>query len=66
VEEPEDFKIEVVGGEGKEYLIDGVQFDTARGNEFTEGGWGQVVISPKNQTTHTKFKVRMEILDDLD
>lgn len=64
VEEPEDFKIEVVGGEGKEYLIDGIDFATERGNGFTEGGWGQVLISSKNQTTHTKFKIRMEIGDD--
>ena len=63
VEEPQDFKIEVIGGEGKEFLIDGINFATDRGNKFTEAGWGQVIISPKKQTTNTKFKIRMEICD---
>jgi hypothetical protein len=44
-------------------MTDGIQFDTDRGNEFTEAGWGEVIISPKAQTTHTKFKIVMEICD---
>ena len=44
--------------------IDGIDFATERGNEFTEGGWGQVIISPKGRTTRTKFKIVMEIEDD--
>ena len=57
---PATAKIELIGGEGREFFVDGVNYDTdAKDN--TEAGWGRVAITDTASTTLTNFKVEMEI-----
>ena len=57
---PASAKIELIGGEGREFFVDGVNYDTdAKDN--TEAGWGRVAITDTASTTLTNFKVEMEI-----
>lgn len=58
---PEDAKIESIGGEGRQFDVDGVNYDTPD-KENTEAGWGQVVITDTAKGTHTEFLVEMEIV----
>lgn len=57
---PEMPVINVIGGEGQQFVVDGINFDTYR-KENTEAGWGQVIISPAIQTANTDFLVEMEL-----
>ena len=57
---PENACVEFIGGEGREFLVDGVNYDTSV-KETTEYGWGQIVVTDKAKGTHTAFKVEMEI-----
>ena len=57
---PENPCITVTGGEGQAFLVDGKNFEPDRSID-TEWGWGQVVITPANQTATTEFLVEMEL-----
>jgi heparin/heparan-sulfate lyase len=60
--EPAECKIEIIGGEGKRFLVDGVNYE----DECLEGkecGWGRIEISPKNASKRDTFLVEMEIKD---
>ena len=57
---PASAKIELIGGEGREFFVDGVNYDTdAKDN--TEAGWGRIAITDTAKSTLTEFKVEMEI-----
>jgi len=57
---PEDPVITCIGGEGQQFVVDGVNYDTNR-KENTECGWGQIIISPGAQKKVTEFVVEMEL-----
>ena len=58
---PENAKIEIIGGEGREFEIDGVNYvpDIV---ENTEAGWGQIVITDVRPVKETEFLVELEIV----
>ena len=58
---PVNAQIELIGGEGREFLVDGINYDTSV-KETTEYGWGQIVIRDPKESKSTKFVVEMEIL----
>ena len=58
---PENAKIEFIGGEGREFEVDGVNYDTDA-KENTEAGWGQIIVTDVNPDTHKNFKIEMEIV----
>ena len=58
---PENARISLIGGEGREFLVDGVNYDTDV-KENTEYGWGQIIITDGIQKKNTKFTVEMEIV----
>lgn len=64
VVKPEMPVITVIGGEGQQFVVDGINYDTPR-KENTEAGWGQVIISPATQTAHTEFLIEMELQNNL-
>lgn len=57
---PVNARIEIIGGEGHEFEIDGINFDTEYKKD-TEAGWGQIIITDINKTSITEFTVEMEI-----
>ena len=59
---PEEFVIDKIGGEGKEFFVNGENYpdDNMDGKET---GWGRVEISPKNNSIYDKFLVEMVIED---
>ena len=57
---PATAKIELIGGEGREFEVDGVNYDTDA-KENTEAGWGRIAITDTAKDTKTEFKVEMEI-----
>jgi len=57
---PENANITVIGGEGKRFFIDGVNYDTPD-TRNTEAGWGQVIITDTSSDAHSEFAVEMEI-----
>ena len=59
---PENAKIEIIGGEGREFEIDGVNYvpDIV---ENTEAGWGQIVITDVRPVKETEFLVELEIVN---
>ena len=60
--EPKDAEIVVIGGEGREFFVNGENYpdDNIVGKEH---GWGRVEISPKEANTYDRFLVEMEIQD---
>ncbi|MBO5295491.1 MAG: hypothetical protein J6B71_09655 [Clostridia bacterium] len=58
---PKNAKIELIGGEGRQFEVDGVNYDTPD-KEHTEAGWGQIVITDQGDDTHTEFLVELEIV----
>lgn len=62
--QPEKPVIRAIGGEGQEFVVDGVNYDTPD-KENTEAGWGQVIITSESQTAHTEFLVEMELQSKL-
>ena len=58
---PANAKIELVGGPGREFEVDGVNYPTDAA-ENTEAGWGQIIITDTDSTTHKSFKIEMEIV----
>jgi len=64
VMKPEMPVITVIGGEGQQFVVDGVNYDTPR-KENTEAGWGQAIISSATQTAHTEFLIEMELQSNL-
>ena len=58
---PESAKIELIGGEGRQFEVDGVNYDT-NAKENTEAGWGQIVVSDTLPRKKTEFKLEMEII----
>ena len=58
---PENAKIELIGGEGRQFETDGVNYPTDV-IENTEAGWGQIVITDERLGTQKNFKVEMEII----
>ncbi len=58
---PENAKIEIVGGEGREFEIDGVNY-VPDIMENTEAGWGQIVITEVRPVKETEFLVELEIV----
>ena len=60
VKTPAQAKIEVIGGEGREFEVDGVNYDTDA-KAGTEAGWGQIVITDPNASRYTQFHVEMEL-----
>ena len=59
---PAEFEIVKIGGEGKEFFVNGENYldDNMDGKEY---GWGRVEISPKNSSIYDKFIVEMVIED---
>ena len=64
VAEKQWYVIRAIGGEGQEFVVDGVNYDTPD-KENTEAGWGQVIITSESQTAHTEFLVEMELQSKL-
>ena len=58
---PQNARIELIGGEGRQFEIDGVNYDT-NNKENTEAGWGQIVVTDILPEKKTNFKVEMEIV----
>ena len=58
---PEGAKIELIGGEGHQFEIDGVHYE-AGFTENTEAGWGQIVITDPRTVKETEFLLEMEII----
>ena len=58
---PKNARIELVGGEGREFLVDGVNYDTSV-KETTEYGWGRILVTDGDGGGNTHFKVEMEIV----
>jgi len=51
-----------IGGEGREFIVNGENYpdDSMDGKEY---GWGRIEISPKDSNLYDKFLVEMEIQD---
>ena len=60
VKAPAQAKIEVIGGEGRDFEVDGVNYDTDA-KAGTEAGWGQIVVTDPMASRHTQFLVEMEL-----
>ena len=60
VKAPACAKIDVIGGEGRQFMVDGVNYDTPD-KEGTEAGWGEVVITSPETTDRVEFTVEMEL-----
>ena len=60
---PENPKIECIGGQGQQFMVDGTNYEPNR-KENTECGWGQVIITPTTQSASTEFLVEMELQSD--
>ena len=58
---PENANVEIIGGEGREFLVDGTNYDTSV-KETTEYGWGQILVTDGNVGTDISFKIEMEIV----
>ena len=58
---PKNAKIELIGGEGRQFEVDGINYDTPD-KEHTEAGWGQIVITNLQEDTHTEFLIVLEIV----
>ena len=58
---PESAKIEIVGGEGREFQIDGANYVPTI-IENTEAGWGRITVTDTAQKLNTEFIVEMEIV----
>ena len=58
---PENANIEIIGGEGREFLVDGTNYDTSV-KETTEYGWGQILVTDSKGGGNTGFKIEMEIV----
>ena len=61
--EPADARITVIGGEGEEFVTDGVNYPTPKDHYDVELGWGRVVISPAAPALTDRFLIEMEIAD---
>ena len=64
VMQPEAFVIEKIGGAGKEYMVNGVNFPNTSPDmhmETAESGWGRITITPKEHHLTDNFEIRMEI-----
>ena len=61
--EPVDAKIEAIGGPGKQFMVNGVNYSNAESLHGKEVGWGQVIISPTNVSKECRFVVEMKISD---
>jgi hypothetical protein len=61
--EPADAKIEAIGGPGKQFMVNGVNYPNAESLHGKEVGWGQVIISPTNVSKECRFVVEMKISD---
>ena len=58
---PEDANIQIIGGEGRQFEVDLVNYDT-KTKENTECGWGQIAITDKIRRKNIKFIIEMEIV----
>ena len=58
---PANAKIELIGGEGREFFIDGANRDT-NAKKDTECGWGRVCVIDQSKSKETEFTVEMEIV----
>ena len=58
---PDGAKIEFIGGEGRQFEIDGENFDTDAKRD-TECGWGRIVVTDTRSVKETEFVVEMEIV----
>ena len=58
---PADAELALIGGEGRRFEVDGVNYGTDV-LENTEAGWGQIVITPKKNDMNVRFAVEMEIV----
>ena len=61
VKKPANAKIEFIGGENRQFLVDGVNYDTPD-KDHTEAGWGQIVITDLTEGNKSEFLVEMEIV----
>ena len=57
---PQNARIDLIGGDGRQFEIDGVNYDT-NDKENTEAGWGRITVTDINVSKETKFKIEMEI-----
>jgi hypothetical protein len=53
--------VEIVGGDGKCFVVDGVNYDTDYKGE-SEAGWGEIIIKSASKSRIAEFKVEMEIV----
>ncbi len=56
---PEGARIEKVGGPGHRFVVDGENFDPQPGY-VAEEGWGEVRISPENESEHVIFRLEIQ------
>ena len=61
VKTPEDATITNLGGEGKRFMCDGVNYDPPCFFDNKDLGWGRVVISPKSPSLTDNFVVEMTL-----
>ncbi len=65
--EPKQFNVEVIGGEGKEFMLAGENhpYPLLKGKEdYNESGWGRVTITDNTDSNNKKFRIEMEICQD--
>ena len=58
---PETAQIELIGGTGREFEVDGVNY-VPTVVENTEAGWGRITVTDTSVSKKTQFKVEMEII----
>ena len=58
---PANARIELIGGEGREFFLGGENHDTPA-KQDTECGWGRISIIDQNKSRETEFVVEMEIV----
>ena len=61
--EPKNAKIEAIGGEGKQFMVNGVNYPNLESTHGKEVGWGQVIITPTDVNKECRFVVEMQISD---
>ena len=61
--EPANARITVIGGDGAEFVTDGIHYPTPAEHYEVELGWGRVEIAPTTSASTDRFHIEMEIAD---
>ncbi len=62
---PKSVNIEKIGGEGKQYWVDGENIATKLSGKGNEAGWGRVEVSPK-EASNTDYFLNVMTVSDAD